>query len=92
MIKVYDFWAEWCGPCRAMVPTIESLIKKYNVPESGVEIVKVNVDKEPGLTEKYGVRSIPAIVFEKDGEVVETLVGAQSPLKIFEKIDSLINK
>jgi len=92
MIKVYDFWAEWCGPCRAMIPTINALIQKYNVPESNVEIIKVNVDKEPEITEKYGIRSIPTMIFEKDGEVVETLVGAQKPAKIFETIESLTNE
>jgi thioredoxin 1 len=92
MIKVYDFWAEWCGPCRAMIPTIESLIQKYNAAESNVEIIKVNVDKEPDLTTKYGIRSIPTMVFEKNGEVIETLAGAQPQAKIVSLIESLINE
>jgi len=75
-----------------MIPTIESLIQKYNAAESNVEIIKVNVDKEPDLTTKYGIRSIPTMVFEKNGEVIETLAGAQPQAKIVSLIESLINE
>ena len=73
-LTVIDFWAEWCGPCRAIGPVIEELSKEYN---GKVNIGKVNVDHNPQLSVNYGITSIPAILFIKDGKVVDKLVGAQ---------------
>ncbi len=81
-LEVLDFWAPWCGPCRVMTPAVESLMEEYNVEGSNVEIKKVNVDTEPELTQKYGIRSIPTIVFVKDDVEVNRIQGAQTKAKI----------
>lgn len=67
-----DFWAPWCGPCRALGPTIEQLATQY---EGQSTIGKLNVDDHPSLAAKYGVSSIPSVLIFKNGQVVETLVG-----------------
>lgn len=71
-LSVVDFWAEWCGPCRIIAPVIEQLSHDY---EGKVNIGKLDVDNNPEVTMKYGVRSIPTILFIKDGEVVGKHVG-----------------
>lgn len=72
-LTVVDFWAEWCGPCRAIGPVIEELSKEYN---GRVNVGKVNVDQNPDLSVNYGITSIPAILFIKDGKVVDKQIGA----------------
>jgi thioredoxin 1 len=68
-----DFWAEWCGPCKRLGPTIESLATDY---AGRVAVGKLNVDDNPSMTIKYQIRSIPAVLIFKNGEVVESVVGA----------------
>ncbi|MBS1936233.1 MAG: thioredoxin [Bacteroidetes bacterium] len=68
-----DFWAEWCGPCRMVGPVVEELAKDY---EGKAVVGKVNVDNNPQVAMKYGIRSIPTILFLKNGEVVDRSVGA----------------
>lgn len=85
-IEVLDFWAPWCSPCRAMSPSIELLMKEYNTENSGVEIKKVNVDEDSELSVKFGIRSIPTLVFVSDGMEVDRLAGAVKKEKIVEKI------
>ena len=68
-----DFWAEWCGPCRSLVPTIDALAVEM---ADKIKIVKMNVDESPNAPGKYGVRSIPALFIFKDGEVVDQKAGA----------------
>ncbi len=68
-----DFWAEWCGPCRAIAPVLEELAE---ASEGRVTLMKVNVDENPGLAVRYGIRSIPTILFVKQGRVVDRVIGA----------------
>ena len=72
-LNVIDFWAEWCGPCRAIGPVIEELSKDY---ADQIKVGKVNVDQNPQLSIQYGITSIPAILFIKNGQVVDKQVGA----------------
>ncbi len=69
-----DFWATWCGPCRAVGPTIEELAKQY---DGTVKVGKLNIDENPQAPSRFGIQSIPAVLLFKDGKVVETLVGVQ---------------
>ena len=85
-LSVIDFWAEWCGPCRAIGPVIEELSKEY---EGKVKIGKVNVDHNPKISMDYGITSIPAILFIKNGEIVDKLVGAQPKSNFVKKIEAL---
>lgn len=72
-LTVVDFWAEWCGPCRAIGPVIEELASEY---ADNVNIGKVNVDNNPNVSVNYGITSIPAILFIKGGQVVDKQIGA----------------
>lgn len=72
-VAVVDFWAQWCGPCRAIAPIIEDLAEEY---EGRALIGKVDVDSNPEIAMKYGIRSIPTILLIKNGEVVDKHVGA----------------
>jgi thioredoxin 1 len=85
-LSVIDFWAEWCGPCRAIGPVIEELAKEY---DGKVKIGKINVDHNPQVSMDYGITSIPAILFVKNGEVVDKLVGAQPKANFVKKIEAL---
>ena len=80
-LTVVDFWAEWCGPCRAIGPVIEELSKEY---DGKVNVGKVNVDNNPQVSMNYGITSIPAILFIKGGKVVDKQIGA-APRSIIEK-------
>ena len=72
-LLLVDFWATWCGPCRAIAPVLDALERDQ---AGRVRVAKVNVDDEPALAARYGVRSIPTILFVKDGRVVDTVIGA----------------
>lgn len=84
-LTMIDFWAEWCGPCRAIGPVIEELSKEW---VGKVNVGKVNVDHNPQLSMNYGITSIPAILFIKNGQVVDKLVGAQPKGNFVRKIES----
>ena len=72
-LLMVDFWAQWCGPCRAIAPVLEELAE---ASDGRVTLAKVNVDENPGLAAKYDIRSIPTILFVAGGEVVDRIVGA----------------
>lgn len=78
-----DFWAEWCGPCRAIAPTLDILAEEN---KDKLKIAKVNVDDNQSLAAKYNVRSIPNLLVFKGGEVVEQMVGAMSKPQFEEKL------
>jgi thioredoxin 1 len=71
-----DFWAEWCGPCRAIAPVLDELSSEL---EGKVKIVKLNVDENPGIAAQYGVRSIPTMILFKGGEAADMKIGAGTP-------------
>ncbi|HEY0901573.1 MAG TPA: thioredoxin [Micavibrio sp.] len=72
---VVDFWAEWCGPCKAMSPLVDELAGEVG---DAVKVVKINIDESPNAPTKYGVRGIPTFMIFKDGKVVDTKVGSMS--------------
>mgnify|MGYP001010634433 CR=1 FL=1 len=84
-LTVIDFWAEWCGPCRAIGPVIEELSKDYN---GRVNVGKVNVDNNPNVSINYGITSIPAILFIKNGKVVDKQIGAVPKSVLDKKIQA----
>ena len=86
-VALVDFWAPWCGPCRMISPVIEELAEEF---DGKAKICKVNTDEQQELSMKFGVRSIPTIVFMKDGEIVDTMVGAASKQAFADKINSLL--
>lgn len=74
-----DYWAPWCGPCRAMAPIVDDLAKEY---ENKLKVFKMNVDDNPVTPGRYGIRAIPTLILYKDGEVVEQVTGAVSKTSI----------
>ena len=82
-----DFWAEWCGPCRMVGPVVDELSKDY---EGKAVIGKVNVDNNPDTAGEYGIRNIPTILFFKNGEVVDKVVGVVPKEQLAKKLESLI--
>ena len=87
MTVVVDFWAPWCGPCRQIAPILDALATKY---DGKIIVAKVNVDEQQQYAGQYGIQSIPALLFFKNGKVVDKIVGA-SPAKMYEqKVEAVL--
>jgi thioredoxin 1 len=86
-VTMVDFWAPWCGPCRMIAPFVEELAEDF---EGKATIAKVNTDEEQDIAVKYGIRSIPSILFFKDGQVVDQMVGAAGKDVFAEKLNALL--
>ncbi|MBT5956226.1 MAG: thioredoxin [Candidatus Marinimicrobia bacterium] len=84
---VVDFWAEWCGPCKMLAPTIDKIAKKYN---GKVIVGKLNVDNSPSVAQKYNVRSIPNVLIISNGEIKEQVVGNVPEADISALLDKLV--
>ncbi len=87
-LTIIDFWAPWCGPCRMISPIIEELAKDY---EGKILVGKVDVDQNPQISVKYGIRSIPTILFLKNGQVIDKQIGATSKQALVNKIEAHLN-
>lgn len=83
-LTMVDFWAEWCGPCRAIAPVLEELDQEYG---EKVQIIKLNIDEHPETPSQFGVRSIPTLMLFKGGEMVSTKVGAVAKNTLMTWID-----
>ena len=83
---VVDFWAEWCGPCKTLLPLVEELSNEMK----GIKVVKINIDEAPETPSKYGVRGIPTLMIFKDGKVVDTRVGGMPKSQLTEWVGERI--
>ncbi|MCK0203354.1 thioredoxin [Ornithobacterium rhinotracheale] len=81
-----DFWAEWCGPCRMIAPTVDEISREF---EGKAVVGKVNVDNNPDAAAQYGIRNIPTILFFKGGQVVDKVVGVVPKEQLVQKLQSL---
>ena len=82
-----DFWADWCGPCKMIAPSVDAIAAEYS---DKLKVFKLNVDQEPGIAAKYGIMSIPTLIIFKNGEVAEQIIGLMPKQKIEEKIAPIV--
>ncbi len=81
-----DFWAEWCGPCRALGPSVDALAQE----KEGIKVVKINIDESPNAPGKYGVRSIPTLILFKGGQPIAQTVGSMGKSDLFKWVDGAL--
>jgi thioredoxin 1 len=86
-VTLVDFWAPWCGPCRMIAPIIEELAEDF---DGKAKICKVNTDEDQDVSIKYGIRSIPTLLFFKNGELVDQMIGAAPKQQLADKLNSLL--
>lgn len=86
-VALVDFWAPWCGPCRMLSPVIDKLAEEF---EGKAKVCKVNTDEQEELSAQFGIRSIPTMLFFKNGEVVDQMVGATSEQVLKDKLNALL--
>ena len=86
-VVLVDFWAPWCGPCRMIAPVIEELAEEY---EGKAVIAKVNTDEAPEVAGQFGIRSIPTVLFFKNGELVDQMIGAAPKQAYADKLNALL--
>jgi thioredoxin len=86
-LVMVDFWAIWCGPCRIIAPTVEELAKEYS---GKVKVAKLNTDENPDIASRYKIMGIPTVMFFKDGQKVDQIVGAVPKPQLKAKIDALL--
>ncbi len=88
-VVLVDFWADWCGPCQAMIPILESASKKL---EGKAQVFKLNVDQNQEIASRFGVMSIPTLIFFTDGKEIDRKIGLQSEEGLIGTVESLLNK
>ena len=85
-LTLVDFWAEWCGPCKALAPTIDQIAEDY---QEKVTVAKVDIDANPNIPGKFGIRGIPTVILFKDGAQLDIMVG-NSPQKVREMVEKAV--
>lgn len=83
-----DFWAPWCGPCRMLAPVVEEIAKEYS---GKIKVCKLNTDEQPNAATRFKISAIPTLLFFKNGQVVEQIVGVHSKAEIKKHLDGLLN-
>ncbi len=86
-LLMVDFWAEWCAPCKMLDPVLEELVREA---DRKTTLAKVNVDEHPALAARYGIRSIPTVLFIKDGKVLDQVIGAVPRAQLQSKLEALL--
>jgi thioredoxin 1 len=84
-----DFWAPWCGPCRLVAPVVEQLAESYS---GRLQVAKLNTDDNPSVASQFNIRSIPTLLFFKNGQVVDTVIGAVPKDKLQQKVEDVLNR
>jgi thioredoxin 1 len=86
---VVDYWAEWCGPCRMVAPVLEEIASEHS---DKIDVVKLNVDDNPSVTQRYGIMNIPTLSVFKDGEVVKQIIGAKPKAALLRELADFIGE